>query len=279
LKVEKNADDVTIESFNSEWVHFDQSALSEEEHEKLYLAYFEIFPFNELPEDAEGFDMGCGTGRWARRVAPRVGKLNCIDPALGALDVARKNLSSTNNVNFINAGVSDNALPRQSQDFGYSLGVLHHIPDTYEAMRSCVELLKPGAPFLVYLYYNFENRPRWFRNVWRMSELIRTAVSKLPDKSKVVVTDFLAAGIYWPLARFSRLLEALKIDPSFMPLSNYRCSSFYTMRTDSRDRFGTPLEQRFSRAEITDMMTRCGLTAIVFSETEPYWVALGRKSL
>ncbi len=36
--------------------------------------------------------MGCGSGRWARWVAPKVGRLHCIDPSI-AIDVARKNLA------------------------------------------------------------------------------------------------------------------------------------------------------------------------------------------
>jgi 2-polyprenyl-3-methyl-5-hydroxy-6-metoxy-1,4-benzoquinol methylase len=43
-------------------------------------------------------------------------------------------------------------------DFGYSLGVLHHIPDAQKALSDCVKKLKLGAPFLVYLYYSFDNR-------------------------------------------------------------------------------------------------------------------------
>ena len=42
-------------------------------------------------------------------------------------------------------------LPDGALDFGYSLGVLHHIPDTQSALRACVRKLKAGAPFLLYL--------------------------------------------------------------------------------------------------------------------------------
>ena len=63
-----------------------------------------------------------------------------------------------------------------------------------------------------------------------------------------------------------------------VPLSFYRHSSFYTMRTDARDRFGTPLEQRFTRREIFDMMQRAGLTDIRFSESEPFWCVVGLRS-
>ena len=120
--------------------------------------YFKIFPFDKLALNAEGFDMGCGSGRWAKFVAPLVGKLNCIDPSARALNVAKKNLNEFENISFINASVSDDMLPFESQDFGYCLGVLHHIPDTKKGIESCAKALKKGAPFLLYLYYNFENR-------------------------------------------------------------------------------------------------------------------------
>ena len=43
------------------------------------------------------------------------------------------------------------------------------------------------------------------------------------------------------------------------PLSYYRHCSFYIMRIDPRDRCGTPLEQRFSRAELRAMCNAAGL--------------------
>jgi hypothetical protein len=38
------------------------------------------------------------------------------------------------------------------------------------------------------------------------------------------------------------------------------------------------LEQSFTRVEIEAMMEAAGLTDIIFSEAEPYWVACGRKA-
>ena len=43
------------------------------------------------------------------------------------------------------------------------------------------------------------------------------------------------------------------------------------MRTDARDRFGTPIEKRFNRAEIIEMCQKAGLENIVFSSSAPYW--------
>jgi SAM-dependent methyltransferase len=275
--LKKNIDVDTVNSFGDEWSRFDQSSLDTAEHKDIFNDYFSIFPWDLLPKDAEGFDMGCGSGRWAKLVAPRVGKLNCIDPSAEALKVTRSNLVGQSNVNFINAGVDDKPLAAASQDFGYSLGVLHHIPDTLAAMRSCTTLLKTGAPFLVYLYYNFDNRPAWFRVIWQASDLMRKILCTFPPAIKFIFTDILAAVVYWPLARLSWLLEKLKFDAKNIPLYIYRNKSFYTMRTDSRDRFGTPLEQRFSKVQIKEMMLASGLTDIRFSDTEAFWCAVGRK--
>jgi SAM-dependent methyltransferase len=248
--------------------------LSAEEYKRLFDSYFSIFSFESL---GEGFDLGCGSGRWARLVAPRVGHLHCIDPAPEALAVARRNLAGQTNVSFHNVSSEAIPLPDESQDFGYSLGVLHHIPDTEAAMRDCVRKLKPGAQFLVYLYYGFDNRPGWFRAVWRASDIVRKGVSRLPFGARKAVTTALAAIVYYPMARTARLLEAAGLPAQNLPLYSYRKSTFYSMRTDSLDRFGTRLEQRFTRAEIAAMMARCGLEDIRFSEDEPYWVAVGRK--
>jgi SAM-dependent methyltransferase len=271
-----NFDQLTVASFGAEWATFDQSDLSEAELKGLFDKYFAIFPWSSLPSNAEGFDLGCGTGRWARLVVSRVGRLHCIDPSQ-AIEVARKTLAGFDNVEFEQNDLDRVSLAPASQDFGYSLGVLHHVPDTPEAIRACAELLKKGAPLLVYLYYAFDNRPWWFRAVWRCSEALRGIISRLPAGAKTRCTDVLALTVYWPLARGSKLLEWLGADVDNVPLSFYREQSFYTMRTDSRDRFGTPLEQRFTKASIEMMMRHAGLGDIRFSEAAPFWCAVGSK--
>ena len=269
-----NKDQATVDGFGDEWVRFDQVDMLEADRYEIFESYFSIFPWKDLPTNAVGFDLGCGSGRWAKLVAPRVGKLHCIDPNV-AIDVARKNLYLQNNCEFHRAGVDDIPVPDWSMDFGYSLGVLHHIPDTRAALAACVAKLKSGAPFLLYLYYAFDNRPSWFRGLWKTSELLRGIVSRLPHGLRYVVSQLIAALIYWPLARFAKLVEFLGFDVKNFPLAPYRHWGFYVMRTDALDRFGTQLEQRFSRNEILQMMESAGLEQIVFSEKNPFWCAVG----
>ncbi len=273
-----NIDQGTVDSFGDEWVRMNQSALSEAEKTAIFQDYFAIFPFEQLPALASGFDMGCGSGRWASLVAPRVAQLHCIDPSQEALQVARKNLASCSNVEFLQESVDQVQRPADGYDFGYSLGVLHHVPDTRAAIVSCANLLKPGAPFLLYLYYAFDNKPFWYKFMWKVSEPFRAGINRLPPALKAVSADVMAILVYWPLARAARILEVLGMGVENIPLSYYRDKSFYTMRTDARDRFGTPLEQRFTKSEIEQMLKAAGFEKIRFSDARPYWVALAFKS-
>jgi SAM-dependent methyltransferase len=272
-----NVDDKTVDGFGVEWQRFDQSGLPRQELGSYFDSYFDLFPWGQLPPGAVGFDLGCGSGRWAKRVAERVGTLHCVDPSAAALEVARKTLAEASNCTFHNLGVDSLPFADGSMDFGYSLGVLHHVPDTAAGIRACVAKLKPGAPFLLYLYYAFDNRPAWFKAVWAASDVVRKVVSRLPNRSKLLVADLIAGAIYWPLARTAALVERAGLDVERVPLAFYRQSSFYTMRTDALDRFGTRLEQRFTAAEIVTMMGNAGLERIQLGEGAPYWRAVGFK--
>ncbi len=273
--MDSNIDTKVVAGFGDEWTRFDQSALDAVEHRRLFDEYFEKFPWESLPKDAVGFDLGCGSGRWAKLVAPRVRKLHLIDPS-EAIEVARRNLADLSNCEFHRAGVDDIPLADESCDFGYSLGVLHHIPDTEDGLRKCIAKLKPGAPFLLYLYYAFDNRPAWFRAVWKITDLFRRVISGLPHGLRYFVSQIIAILVYFPLARFSLLAEKLGITVRNFPLSQYRDKSFYTMRTDALDRFGTRLEQRFTQAEVQEMMERCGLEKVEFASAA-FWTAVGIK--
>lgn len=273
----KNIDLNTVVGFGREWSSFDQNGLSEEDKSKIFDDYFHIFPWDKLSPNAIGADIGCGSGRWAQVVAPRVGHLHLIDASQEALQVAKNNVSPLGNCSFHHASVGDLPFSDNSLDFAYSLGVLHHVPETVEGISSIAKKLKQGSPFLVYLYYAFDNQPIWFRMMWRVSDIIRRFISRLPYILRLVLSQLIAILIYFPLARAARLLDLLKVMPRSWPLGYYRDKSFYVMRTDALDRFGTRLEQRFSKQKIELMLKKSGFKDIYFSDEQPYWCAVGIK--
>jgi SAM-dependent methyltransferase len=275
-----NVDEKVAKGFGDEWSTFRQGEgdLTPDQRATIFSSYFAIFPWHLLPPDGGiGLDAGCGSGRWSMMVAPRVRHLHVLDASEAALATAKDNLAPCRNVTCHHASVGDIPLPERSLDFAFSLGVLHHVPDTQGAINAIATRLKPGAPFLIYLYYAFDNRPAWFRGVWVVSDVVRKAVSRLPHPARFAVSQVIAALVYWPLTRMALLAEKLGQSPDAIPLSWYRDKSFYVMRTDAYDRFCTRLEKRFTRAQISDMLTAAGLRDIAFSEREPFWCAVGLK--
>jgi SAM-dependent methyltransferase len=272
-----NLDAETVKGFGLEWKSFDQTQADPRELESLFGRYFSIFPWDEIDSASVGADIGCGSGRWSMFVAPRVGHLHLVDASPEALSVANKNLGHLPNVSFHAASVDQMPLPDGSLDFAFSLGVLQFVPDTAQAIRDIAAKLKPGAPLLLYLYYNFDNRPAWYRMLWRVSDVLRRGICRLPFTLRWLASQIVAAGVYFPLARLARLLDRHGKLPAAFPLAFYRTRSFYIMRNDALDRFGTKLEQRFSRTEIEDLLTRGGFERISFRDSSPYWCAVGYK--
>lgn len=268
----KNVDPATVRDFGREWAAYDQSPIAADELAVHFGQYFSPFPWERLPEGAEGFDLGCGSGRWARFVAPRVGKLHCLDASPQALETARRNLAGHDNITFHNASAGDMPFADASLDFGFSLGVLHHIPDTAGGVKECGRVIRPGGVLLLYLYYRFDNRPWWYGGLWALSEIPRWIISRLPFGLKHTVAYAIALTVYWPLARLAGWLDRRGVDVTNFPLSNYRWQGLYSLKTDALDRFGTRLEQRFTRPEITKMLTDAGFGEIRFREEgPPFW--------
>ena len=261
----------TIQSFGDEWTKFDQSTLDKNELDTITARYFDILPDKCFNKKTIGFDLGCGSGRFSLYLVDKVKTLHCIEPS-SAIEIAKKKLSKYNNCIFHNVSVYNMRIPNNSMDFGISLGVLHHVDDTLKGLKNCNKILKSGAPFLIYLYYAFDNKPFWFRLIWKISNLIRLLISSMPKQIKFILSEIIALLIYLPLARLSKFIEKyFKINVDNVPLSAYRNLSYYTMRTDSLDRFGTKIEKRFTKKQIIQMLTEAGFTDFKFSSEIPFW--------
>jgi SAM-dependent methyltransferase len=272
-----NIDLKTVNSFGEEWNSF--HSFSDEDLHKIGDTYFDIVSPGMLGKDKIAADFGCGSGRWSKYLADKVGAIAAIDPS-DAVIAAGKLLKDTRNVHLYKASISNLPFPDNYFDFGFSLGVLHHIPDTGKAMSDCVKKVKAGGFFLVYLYYALDNRSLLYKSVFGLSNLIRKLVSRMPSGLKKFCCNVLAVLLYMPFVLFSRLMRLIGMPKRWrarIPLHSYESVSFYIIRNDALDRFGTPLEQRFSRKEIAAMMENAGLTDIVFSESTPFWHAVGRK--
>lgn len=278
-----NKDNNVIRDFGDEWERFnflDENKLqSLKEQFDRYMA--------PLPEELRKrdnliiADFGAGTGRWSYFLKDFSVKIYAVEPAEKAFKVLTSRFRDDSKVVLLHESVESNQIPEKSLDLAVSLGVLHHIADTQGAIQKVAEKIKPGGIFLGYLYYALENKTFLYRALWRLSDFIRKVISRLPKKFKLVLADFIALTIYLPLATISRILEKFGISVDSVPLHHYKDLSFHVMRNDALDRFGTRLEQRFTQAEIVQMLTSAGFTqkSIRFSSEEPFWTFSANKSL
>lgn len=270
--MKQNVDVDTVKGFGREWNAFSQSDLAESEKIKIFDEYFAPIDW-ERQSFKRALDMGCGSGRWSAMVAPRVDTLVAADASSQALDVARGNVRA-GNVSFVEGTTDTLPFPNGYFDLIFCLGVLHCLPDAGAAIRDLAAKLSPGGTLLVYIHYAFDNRPAWFKLLWRITNSARLTISKLPFPLRKFICQIIAALVYWPLARIAKYLPV----PESWPLKSYSAHSFYTMRTDALDRFGTKLEKRYTQAEVIDMLKASGLADIHFAPTR-FWTCAARKPL
>lgn len=272
-----NIDRHTVESFGDEWQAF--HGFDEKEINKLGSEYFDIVTPQMVNESTTLLEVGCGSGRFLKYLSSKAGFLVGVDPSR-AIFAADNLLGADEKIVLVKASANDLPFENESFDFVCSIGVLHHIPNTFKALQACVAKVKKGGYFYTYLYYNLDNRGLLFRSLFNLSTLIRLGICKLPAKPKKVVCNVLAAGVYMPFILLNRSLKVLGLPATFrkkIPLFGYENKSFYIIRNDSLDRFGTPLEQRFTKKQIQEMMEGAGLTEITFSNNIPFWHVVGKK--
>ena len=276
-----NLDQQVIDSFGHEWTAFDYAeSETDDALDSQFLAYctpIDLTQFNSKSSVAA--DFGAGSGRWASRLLPHFSLVYALEPSDGANKVLKKKFSKDSRMTILQETVGANSIPAESLDLAMSLGVLHHIPDTGLAIKDVASKIKGGGMFLCYLYYKLENKPLYYRGLFWASNSLRWMISRLPYPLRRLIARVIAALIYLPLARTAKLLSSAGENVSNFPLHHYANMPFVMLQNDALDRFGTRLEQRFSKKEITEMLGNADfdLSTLKFSDGEPFWTFSVKK--
>jgi SAM-dependent methyltransferase len=272
---DQNLDQQVINSFGHEWAAFDYSESENDEAlDKQFLAYCSPINLDQFNVgSAVAGDFGAGSGRWAARLLPYFSLIYALEPSDGANVVLKNKFKNESRMKILQETVGSNSIPDESLDLAISLGVLHHIPDTGLAIKDVGTKIKSGGVFLCYLYYKLENKPIYYRGLFWTSNSLRWIISRLPYPLRRLIAQIIAGTIYLPLARTSKLLRCRGKDVSNFPLHHYADMPFVMLQNDALDRFGTRLEQRFSKREIIEMLGNAGfdLSTVKFSVIEPFW--------
>jgi SAM-dependent methyltransferase len=271
-----NLEEDVVHAFGEEWSKF--SNFTEEMIESFAVDYFDIVTEDMVNSNTHMMDVGCGTGRWSKYFSSRAGFIDAVDPSI-AIYSAEQLLGDIQNIRLTKASIDTLPFADESFDFIMCVGVLHHTPNPAEAMKKCVAKLKKGGFFYCYLYHNLEAKSLFSRLLFNAGERVRKIISFLPKKLKQLSCDIIAVVIYMPFILLTRLLNWIGLQKLALriPLSVYHDKSFFIVRNDSLDKFGTKLEYRYSKLEITKMLTDSGICGLIFSEKKPYYHVVGQK--
>ncbi|WP_328868812.1 class I SAM-dependent methyltransferase [Streptomyces sp. NBC_00287] len=122
-------------------------------------------------------DVGCGTGRFARRLAHLGMEVDAIDPSEEAIAEARalsERMAGDRSPRFQHADVTEVQLPQAHYDFISCLASIHHMPfGTVAALR---DALAPGGVLVILGCYPEKTRLDW---AWSLAAVPVNAVARL----------------------------------------------------------------------------------------------------
>lgn len=170
-------------SFGFQWNRFDKVQLDhpgDAESEETFAQKTGLRP--EDVKDRTVLDVGCGMGRFSdvvSRWGARVVGLDLSD----AVYAAGRNLADRDNVTILQADVFDLPLRDASFDIAFSIGVLHHTPDTRRAFMQIPRVVKPGGMLAIWVY------SRQLRYIHFGSELLRPLTSRMDPQKLLRVIE------------------------------------------------------------------------------------------
>ena len=219
--------------------------------------YFSDVPFDRLGNGV-GLDAGCGNGRFAAFLAPRLQALVALDGSV-AVAAAARNLRPFSNVAVIRGDLRSPPLQPHAFDFICCIGVLHHFIDPEQGLTALARLLVPGGLLLTFVY----SRPskgtvRSF--VVGGTAALRRVTVPLPRAMIRALSSVIAPFLYAALVVPGRVAERLGLSRvERLPLSMYRRLPLRTLRESIFDVLSAPLERRYTWPEIEPWFVRAGL--------------------
>jgi SAM-dependent methyltransferase len=155
-------------------------------------------------------DAGVGSGRFAEVVADQGGEIVGVD-ITRAVDAAFANIGRRERVHLIQADLFRMPFREGTFDLAYSIGVLHHTPDTRAAFERVAAVVKPDGGLAVYLYAAYG-----LRLAHACSDLLRVVTTRLPPSLM-----FWLSALSVPLRPVCRLPILGNLLRTLLPVSSH----------------------------------------------------------
>jgi SAM-dependent methyltransferase len=242
--------DSYAESFGKEWNWFDETQLDRPELQQTESRETFAAKTGFTPEMLEGktvLDVGCGMGRFAEVASAWGARVVGVDLSVAA-EAAQRNLGDRPNTAFLQADVFKLPLRPESFDFIYSIGVLHHTPNTRAAFEQLPRLLKPGGRIVIWVYTS-----EW-KIGYAVSDLLRRYTSKMDDERLLKLCRGAAPLGAFYRTRFGRYLSPL------LPVSHHPDPEWRVL--DTFDWYAPTYQWKHDSPEVEGWFKAAGLEDI-----------------
>lgn len=158
--------DAYVAGFSFEWNAHPRTQFDAGAHRPSLETFLQKTGLDESAiRDRLVLEAGCGTGRFMDVIDRLGGRCVGIDLSY-AVEAAYGNVGRRPGLHVVQADIFNPPFATECFDVIYSLGVLHHTPDTKAAFLRLLPLLKPGGFIAVWLYDSYTPGQK-INNAWR----------------------------------------------------------------------------------------------------------------
>ena len=221
---------------------------------------------------------GCGYDTYIMAKANPSVRLVSIDVSDGIYET-RKRVSALTNVNLVKCSALNVPIKDEVFDFAYSFGVLHHTNDPKKGLLEIARMLKRDSPVFLYLYE--DHSENFTKAVFiKIVTWLRIITVRLPHRLLYFLSCMASPIVFIIFTLPAKVMMAFKPTRHIgenMPF-NFGTGPF-SLRGDIYDRFGAPVEYRFSRQSILALFGECGFSRVRITRLHNTagWVAWGYK--
>lgn len=235
---------------------------------------------DQIVQGQNGIDLGCGNGYDIYAMAnlhPDV-KFFGVDVSNG-ISTARRITKNLQNVFVVAASAEALPFKKGSFDFGYSYGVLHHLPNPKVGFSELTRIIRKGGGIFIYLYEDHRNNFIKFMALKGVS-FIRKYTTRLSPQILyllcLLLSPLMVVLFAWPSKIFSKI-KSTKWVANKIPFNFGK--GLFSVRTDLFDRFGAPVEHRFSQEQIRELFSSHSYLKVSLTKMKDTagWVAWGYK--
>lgn len=225
-------------------------------------------------------DAGCGEGIDLANQARRPGlEIIGVELSEGGCQASAERTRGLASASVVQGDLQRLPFADGTFNFIYSYGVLHHLPEPAEGLQELVRVLKPGSRLAVYLYEDFSDRGAAWRGLLRLVNGLRPLTTRMPPLLLEVLCRAASPAVFLACGVPSRLARRIPGGSRFADVMPFRhAQGPWSLWGDLYDRFATPIERRYSRADAVSLFREAGLQDVTIAKDRG-WMVAGNKPL